>query len=90
MSGYPVITPTLILFLPAGKELCRLQTAGKEDVDRAVRSAKEAFKTWSQLTGGERGKLMRQVARLVSVSTYYDLMYKKLNIFLMIEETFGT
>ena len=36
--------------------------AGGEDVDRAVRAAREAFTTWSRLTPGERSVLLMKFA----------------------------
>jgi len=51
---------------PATEEtICRIQCAGKEDVDRAVRSAKEGFKLWSALPGRERGRILLKAARLL-------------------------
>ena len=42
--------------------------AGEEDVDRAVRAAREAFEAgpWSKRTGTERARLMRRLAELVA------------------------
>ena len=36
--------------------------AGEADVDRAVRSARDAFETWGRTTGVERARLMRRLA----------------------------
>jgi aldehyde dehydrogenase (NAD+) len=42
--------------------------AGEEDVDRAVRAAREAFDEgpWGKTTGNERARLMRRLAELVA------------------------
>jgi len=34
-----------------GREICRVQRAGAEDVERAVESAARGFATWSAMTG---------------------------------------
>src|SRR5216683_4006166 len=36
-----------------GREICRVQRAGAEDVERAVESAARGFATWSAMTGAE-------------------------------------
>ncbi len=36
-----------------------------EDVDKAVKAARKAFKSWSGLTGKERGKYIFRIARLI-------------------------
>jgi acyl-CoA reductase-like NAD-dependent aldehyde dehydrogenase len=50
-----------------GEELAQAALAGKEDVDRAVRAARAAFddKSWSQISGEERGRLLMKVADLI-------------------------
>jgi acyl-CoA reductase-like NAD-dependent aldehyde dehydrogenase len=42
--------------------------AGEEDVDRAVRAAREAFDEgpWGKMTGSERARLMRRLAELIA------------------------
>ena len=42
--------------------------AGEEDVDRAVRAAREAFDEgpWGTMTGTERARLMRRLAELIA------------------------
>ena len=42
--------------------------AGEEDVDRAVRAAREAFDEgpWGRMTGTERARLMRRLAELIA------------------------
>lgn len=60
------ITDDLPVLEPhTGKALCRLRTAAEDDVNRAVKSAREAFPIWSQMTGNERGKILRNVAQRV-------------------------
>jgi aldehyde dehydrogenase (NAD+) len=39
--------------------------AKTEDVDKAVKAARKAFKSWSALTGKERGKYIFRIARLI-------------------------
>jgi len=39
--------------------------ATAEDVDKAVKAASKAFKSWSKLTGKERGKYIFRIARLI-------------------------
>ena len=54
------------IFEPAsGKILCEAKNSGKHEVDRAVRSAREAFGDWSERSGLERGKILRQVAGII-------------------------
>jgi betaine-aldehyde dehydrogenase len=48
-----------------GKPLARVQVAGAEDVDRAVKAAQEAFGPWSQTTGAARGRILRRAAELL-------------------------
>src|SRR5215210_7228584 len=42
--------------------------AGEEDVDRAVRAAREAFDAgpWGKMTGTERARLIRRLAELIA------------------------
>lgn len=48
-----------------GEAICDVQIAGPEDVDRAVAAAEAGFRTWSAMTGAERGRvLMKAVALL--------------------------
>ena len=44
-----------------------MRSAGAEDMDRAVLSAKAALQTWSRLSGMERGKFLRQTAIIIRV-----------------------
>lgn len=48
-----------------GKKLCDVQIASQADVNLAVASAKEAFKTWSRWTGAERGRVLRKAADIL-------------------------
>ena len=46
------------------KVLARVASAGKDDVDRAVKAARKAYKTsWSTLKPAERGKYIFRIAR---------------------------
>lgn len=49
----------------SGEVLASVANAGDEDVDKAVKAAKNAFKSWSKLSGKERGKYLYRIARLL-------------------------
>ena len=51
-----------------GKAWATVPEADEEDVDRAVRAAREAFEagSWGKTTGTERARLMRRLAELVA------------------------
>ena len=51
-----------------GKVWATAPEAGEEDVDRAVRAAREAFDEgpWGGMTGTERARLMRRLAELIA------------------------
>ncbi|EDO34362.1 predicted protein [Nematostella vectensis] len=44
---------------------CEVKGSGKTEVKRAVLSARKAFKTWSVLSGSERGRILGDASRLV-------------------------
>ncbi len=48
-----------------GKVLAKVAEASEEDVDRAVKAARNAFKKWSGLPAKERGKYIFRIARLI-------------------------
>ena len=50
-----------------GEEICRVAEADKEDVDRAVNAARQAFERgrWRKMAAAERGKLMNKLADLI-------------------------
>ena len=50
-----------------GEEICRVAEADKEDVDRAVTAARQAFERgpWRKMAAAERGKLMNKLADLI-------------------------
>lgn len=48
-----------------GERICKVQCADAEDVDRAVKSAKDGFAAWSRLTGAQRGRVLVEAARLL-------------------------
>jgi phenylacetaldehyde dehydrogenase len=59
---------TFATYNPAtGEVLSRVAEGDREDIDRAVRSARAAFETgrWSQLTPSERGRLIWKLADLL-------------------------
>jgi acyl-CoA reductase-like NAD-dependent aldehyde dehydrogenase len=51
-----------------GRGWATVPEAGEEDVDRAVRAAREAFDEgpWGKITGSERARLMRRLAELIA------------------------
>src|SRR5215211_7880897 len=51
-----------------GKVWATAPEAGEEDVDRAVRAAREAFDEgpWGKMTGTERARLIRRLAELIA------------------------
>ena len=53
-----------------GKAWATVPEAGNEDVDRAVRAAREAFEEgpWGRMTGTERARLMRGLAELLAAN----------------------
>ena len=51
---------------PATEEnLAEIIEASEKDVDLAVKSARKAFKSWSKLTGAQRGKYLFRLARII-------------------------
>ncbi len=56
---FPNINPA------TNKLLSRVQEATKEDVDKAVESAKEGFAKWSQMSGTQRGRILHRAASLI-------------------------
>ncbi|MFI6580076.1 aldehyde dehydrogenase family protein [Embleya sp. NPDC050493] len=51
---------------PATEEvLAEVAVGGEADVDRAVKAARKAFKSWSALPGAERAKYLFRIARLI-------------------------
>ena len=52
---------------PANEEvLAEVSEATEADVDAAVTAARKAFRTWSRLTGAERGKYLFRIARIIA------------------------
>lgn len=47
------------------QKIASVAEATAEDVDKAVKAASNAFKSWSKLTGKERGKYIFRIARLI-------------------------
>ena len=47
------------------KKIASVADASDKDVDNAVKAARKAFKSWSALTGKERGKYIFRIARLI-------------------------
>jgi acyl-CoA reductase-like NAD-dependent aldehyde dehydrogenase len=51
-----------------GEPICEVGYAGPEDVDRAVRAAREAFEPWARLTPSKRAGLMYGLAELIKAN----------------------
>ena len=58
---FPTINPA------TGDEICRVAEADKEDVDRAVKVARNAFERgpWRRMAASERGRLLNKLADLI-------------------------
>jgi acyl-CoA reductase-like NAD-dependent aldehyde dehydrogenase len=64
-----VSTETMQVFEPATEQvLAELPRAGAQEADEAVARAKEAFPAWRDVTPGDRGKLLRNLARVIEES----------------------
>ena len=51
---------------PATEEvLAEVVEASEADVDRAVKAARKAFRSWSRMSGAERGKYLFRIARII-------------------------
>jgi betaine-aldehyde dehydrogenase len=48
-----------------GRVLATVQSAGAEDVERAVRSAEQGFAAWSAMTGAARGRVLMRAVQLL-------------------------
>ncbi|MEJ2675359.1 MAG: betaine-aldehyde dehydrogenase [Acidihalobacter sp.] len=48
-----------------GETIARVQRAGREDIDLAVRSAQAGFERWSRMSGTERGRILKRAAELL-------------------------
>ena len=48
------------------KKITTVSQATEDDVDRAVKAARAAYdKTWSKMSGSERGKYLFRIARII-------------------------
>ena len=57
---------TFPVFNPAtGEEIARLPMGGKEDVDKAVKAARDAFPAWSKKPQAERSQIAMKIAALI-------------------------
>src|SRR5512132_1007968 len=64
-----VSTETMQVFEPATEQvLAELPRAGAEEADEAVARAKEAFPAWRGVSPSDRGKLLRNLARVIDES----------------------
>ena len=48
-----------------GEQIAKVAEANKQDVDRAVKAARKAFKSWPKLSVKERGKYIFRIARMM-------------------------
>lgn len=51
----------------------KIPDSGKEDVDKAVASAKKCFKSWSKTTRQERSKILNKIADLIEANLQVDV-----------------
>ena len=52
------------------QDIVKVHAGGEEDIDDAVKAARQALKgPWSHLSGTERGEMMRKLADLVDAAT---------------------
>jgi len=58
----------LSVVLCAGKVLATMRSCDANDVSMAVSNAREAFKSWCQLSGMQRGKLLTKASQIMRVS----------------------
>ncbi|WP_310964461.1 aldehyde dehydrogenase family protein [Nocardioides terrisoli] len=58
-SGFKTINPA------TEEVLAQVAEATEADVDRAVRAARKAFRSWSRMKGSERGKYLFRIARII-------------------------
>ena len=57
---------TLAVFNPAtGKEIGRVASAAKPDLDKSLEAAQKGFETWRDMTAADRSKIMRKAAGLM-------------------------
>ena len=59
---------TVLDFGPSdGKEIARIARGGREDIDRAVKAARNAFAgTWGATAAADRGRLLTRLSRLIT------------------------
>jgi len=57
-----------VYLLDVGKVLVTMRSCNADDINKAVCSARDAFKSWSQLSGMQRGKLLTKAAQIMRVS----------------------
>jgi betaine-aldehyde dehydrogenase len=60
--------------------IAQVPDSGPEDVDRAVKAAREAFETWSQTTAQERGRVLFRLAERVRKETAALAELESLNV----------
>ena len=61
--------------LDAGKVLTTMRSCNTTDVNTAISAARDAFKSWSQLSGMQRGKLLTKAAQILRVSSLLPLPF---------------
>jgi aldehyde dehydrogenase (NAD+) len=65
---FPTINPA------TGETICEVAAGDKEDVDRAVKAAREAFRLgspWRRMDAGDRGRLLYKLADLIERDRLY-------------------
>ncbi|KAK3108591.1 hypothetical protein FSP39_011561 [Pinctada imbricata] len=54
------------LIQPAtGDEVREVRSSGKSDIDEAVCKARDAYKSWSQMSGFDRGNVLKEAANII-------------------------
>ena len=48
-----------------GEQIAKVAEANEKDVNRAVKAARKAFKSWSKISAKERGKYIFRIARMM-------------------------
>jgi len=66
MAHHTLVLPVCLLH--AGKVLATMRSCDANDVNTAVSNAREAFRSWSQLSGMQRGKLLTKASQIMRVS----------------------
>ena len=61
--------PVIVVNPATEEEIATIPSATSSQVDQAVRSSKEAFKTWRKMPAPERGELLHQLSDWIAANT---------------------